>query len=487
MDSLKKLKKQVLIYGISFSLLSFSLAAMTHAQDSQTISAPTHNAEGTSNADTSDAKPWNNGPLVTKFHMLAHANGEPFFYLGDTAWELFHRLDREEVDVYLSNRAAKGFNVIQAVALAELQGLSEPNAYGHFPLVDNNPLQPDIKPGDNNDYWDHVNYVIERAEHHGLYVAFLPIWGQWVHPKWMEGINAIFTDYDTAYSYGEWIANKYKHHPNIIWVVGGDRVPETDIHTVAFNGMANGINDNDDAHLITFHPQGWGDKSSQHWWHDNPWLDFNMGQTGHSTRDNLNVINMMTIDRNKQPIKPSINAEPAYEDHPVNWKQENGYFRAYDVRQNAYWSVFSGGAGFTYGHHSIWQMYDEGRKNINFADRYWHQALDRPGADDMRHLKSLIMSYPYFSRRPAPEIFEQTDGDLPVVASMGENFVMLYFADSSAIKLKPDAISLSKSKARWFNPRNGAMTEFNADIKGNISPPSALDREMQDYVLVIDL
>ena len=24
-------------------------------------------------------------------------DGEPFFYLGDTAWEIFHRLNREEM------------------------------------------------------------------------------------------------------------------------------------------------------------------------------------------------------------------------------------------------------------------------------------------------------------------------------------------------------------------------------------------------------
>jgi hypothetical protein len=45
-----------------------------------------------------------------------------FFWLGDTAWELFHRLTREEAERYLENRRAKRFTVIQAVALAELDG-----------------------------------------------------------------------------------------------------------------------------------------------------------------------------------------------------------------------------------------------------------------------------------------------------------------------------------------------------------------------------
>src|SRR5687768_17810389 len=60
---------------------------------------------------------------------LQTADGKPFFWLGDTAWELFHRLTREEAEKYLKNRADKGFTVIQAVALAELDGLRDPNPY----------------------------------------------------------------------------------------------------------------------------------------------------------------------------------------------------------------------------------------------------------------------------------------------------------------------------------------------------------------------
>jgi hypothetical protein len=73
---------------------------------------------------------------------LQYENGEPFFYLGDTAWELFHRLTRDEADLYLQTRAQQGFNVIQAVVLAELDGLRVPNREGHLPLIDNDPTQP---------------------------------------------------------------------------------------------------------------------------------------------------------------------------------------------------------------------------------------------------------------------------------------------------------------------------------------------------------
>src|SRR3954466_15094563 len=66
--------------------------------------------------------------------FLVTADGRPFFWLGDTAWELFHRLTREDAERYLQNRAGRRFTIVQAVALAEFDGLTQPNAYGHTPL-----------------------------------------------------------------------------------------------------------------------------------------------------------------------------------------------------------------------------------------------------------------------------------------------------------------------------------------------------------------
>src|SRR5207253_9567992 len=103
--------------------------------------------------------------------------------LGDTAWELFHRLDRDEATRYLENRAAKGFTVIQAVLLAELDGLHDPNAYGYLPLIGDDPTKPDIREGPANDYWDHVDFIENKAEDLGLVIGMLPTWGDKWHAK----------------------------------------------------------------------------------------------------------------------------------------------------------------------------------------------------------------------------------------------------------------------------------------------------------------
>ena len=154
-------------------------------------------------------------------HFIVKADGSPFFYLGDTAWELFHRLNREEAERFLKNRASKGFTVIQAVALAELDGLNDPNPYGHRPLLNNDPTTPDVKDGANNDYWDHVDFIVKRAGELGMYIGFLPTWGD----KWNRGRGAgpeVFNPQNAA-AYGEWIGKRYKDATNIIWILGGDR------------------------------------------------------------------------------------------------------------------------------------------------------------------------------------------------------------------------------------------------------------------------
>src|SRR5678815_2392146 len=102
---------------------------------------------------------------------LQYEDGRPFFYLGDTAWELFHRLNREEATQYLTNRAQKGFTVIQAVVLAQLGGLTVPNPYGDLPLVEKDPARPVEA------YFQHVDFIVNKAEELGLFVGMLPTWG----------------------------------------------------------------------------------------------------------------------------------------------------------------------------------------------------------------------------------------------------------------------------------------------------------------------
>jgi hypothetical protein len=63
---------------------------------------------------------WAHGPLTvsTNRRFLTFDDGTPFFYVADTAWELFHRLTREEAEEYRVTRAADGTYVFVYVPCA---------------------------------------------------------------------------------------------------------------------------------------------------------------------------------------------------------------------------------------------------------------------------------------------------------------------------------------------------------------------------------
>jgi hypothetical protein len=331
-------------------------------------------------------------------HYLQYANGTPFFWLGDTAWELFHRLTLKEIEHYLSNRSAKGFTVIQAVALAEFDGLRKPNQNGDLPFENLDPTKPNEK------YFAFIDTVIKMAAAKNLIIGLLPTWGDKVFVSW--GLGPKVFDSTNAYAYGLWLGKRYANTPNIAWILGGDRPPVQDSldFRPVWRNMANGILEGTAGRaFISYHISGGAVSTSAHLHHE-PWLHMNMMQSGHGSGRDVPVWNAIHHDYGLQPAKPTLDAEPNYEDHPVNpwpkWDTASGYFRDYDVRKQCYRSVFAGAPGVTYGHHAVWQFYNPREEKINHADRYWTAAIDRPGAVQVGYLKSLILSRPSLHRVP---------------------------------------------------------------------------------------
>jgi hypothetical protein len=425
--------------------------------------------------------------------FLVEEDGRPFFYLGDTAWELFHRLNRSEADRYLEDRARKGFTVIQAVALAELDGLGVPNAQGHRPLLENDPARPDVRDGPDNDYWDDVDYVIDKAASLGLRIGFLPTWGD----KWMKGTwgvgPEIFTP-QNARSYGRWLGTRYRTKP-LIWILGGDRAIETEPVRAIQQALAEGLREGDGgAHLISFHPAG--GRGSAESFHEEPWLDFNMRQNGHSP--GYKGYAETLTDYRRVPVKPVLDAEPLYEGHPVSFKaSEFGYSIAADVRRPLYWDLFNGACGHTYGHHSIWQMAAPDRAPTNAPMLSWADALAAPGAAQVQYARWLLESRPYLTRIPDPSLVVEKDpatvwpgaGVYRFVGTRDESgsYAMIYAPVGRSFTVNLTSLSGSSIKAWWFNPRDGTaalLEEFNKVAQRDFTPPNA--GEFLDWVLVLD-
>lgn len=415
---------------------------------------------------------------------LVTADNKVFFWLGDTAWELFHRLTREEADKYLQDRADKGFNVIQAVALAEMDGLHTPNAYGEIPLENDDPTKP------REAYFQHVDYVINKAADLGLYVGLLPTWGDKID-KSTWGIGPEIFNAENAKIYGRWIGTRYKNKKNIIWILGGDRNPNEKgiaIWRAMAAGIVEGVGGQDKA-LMTFHPQpnNLEDAGSSKYFHNDRWLDLNMFQTGHC-REN-NVWDRIQVAYNRAPFKPVLDGESLYEDHPVCFNAKDlGISSAYDVRRNAYLDVFAGACGHTYGCHDIWQMNAPNRTPINGPHFPWYVALDLPGAGQMKYLRRLIESRPMLDRVPDQTLIQDAMGTNDhIQATRGKDYIFVYSTEGKPITVNMGKISGKEVNTFWYNPKNGESKDngrLNNVGQQIFTPPTTGYGE--DWVLVID-
>jgi hypothetical protein len=412
---------------------------------------------------------------------LQFADGTPFFYLGDTAWALFHRLTREEADRYLEDRARKGFTVIQAVALSELDGLTAPNPYGALPLVDKDPSRP------NEAYFAHVDHIVSRAEALGMFTGFLPTWGKY----WKAGPDRIFTP-ENARAYGRFLGRRYRERA-IIWILGGDQNVASPDERAIIDAMAAGLEEGDGgAHLITFHPRGPGQSSLQ--LHDAAWLDFHMTQSSHAARDHDTGL-YAERDLRLTPLRPTIDGEPRYEHIPVGFYNRDydrhDRFDDDDVRQAAWWSVMAGAAGHTYGNNNIWQMWQPGRAPVIHANIPWPRALDHPGAAQMGHLRRLFEARPFVTLRPDPAFVVDgpRTGGAKVRAMRAENgsFAFVYSPRGETFTVDKGLIRAARLKEIWYDPRYGVAYEFHTtDNQGYQSYTPPTSGRGQDWVLILE-
>ena len=410
--------------------------------------------------------------------FLVHDDGSPFFYLGDTAWELLHRCTLEESERYLADRAAKGFTVIQTVALAELDGLHTPNCNGDLPLIDDDPSRP------NEAYFAHVDAVLDLAASLGLHLGLLPTWGDKWNTKWGTGPE-VFTP-DNAAAFGRFLGRRYRGEP-IIWIVGGDRPIENETHRLIVRSLAEGLRAGDEGeHLITMHT--WGPHSTSEYVHEEAWLDFHTCQSGHA-RNSANW-RFIAADYALTPVRPCMDAEPGYEDMAdkiVNL--DGGYLDDWDARKSAYWALFAGAHGHTYGCNPVWQMWAAGRKPVIWPRRPWHEAMHLPGSAQVRHAKALLLSRPFLTRIPDQSMIVSNEGEgtshVQATRDGAGRYAFVYLPCGEAVELDLSALAGDEVAAWWYDPRTGSARSLGVlsrQERMTFTPPPG----GPDWVLVLD-
>jgi hypothetical protein len=424
------------------------------------------------------AAPWDeHGSLrvAASGHSLEHEDGTAFFLLADTAWHLLS-LPEAEIEVYLADRAAKGFNVVLADYHVEAKS-------------------------DRDADWQLADAVVERAAKHGLYVGIVAGWGTAFRKHTPQQMREC----------GQRLGKRYREMPNVIHIgvaefykikgrLDGEAL-STD-HLARLDQLGQGIRSMDTEHLITMH--GFPDRGAvgqpATYFQKSAWCDFYAVQT-HQFQTLIRS-NMSHDWQMKSPTKPTLNAEGGYEGadkslHP--WLKKKASVALFDSgwgqRFQAYWSVFSGSCGYVYGHDYLWHMSDP-QGHLGVLHR---PALAAPGAACMRHLHTL-MEPRIATATPDPKLITSDPGtdagsdtttlpDLRCASRAADgSWALIYTTLGRPFTLDLAKLTSKLFRASWFNPRNGSYTDagsFTRQEKPDFDPPGPEGKDC-DWVLVLD-
>jgi len=499
MKNSSKNRLKIILTGLMLTGFTFSFANVKGSWD------PTCQNSN----DTIDTKGPDQLLIDQSRRFLTTKDGKPFFWLGDTGWQLFSKLDEGDVLKYLWDRKHKQFNVIQAHMLD--WDIRKPNAYGHIPFENYNIDKP------NEQYWQHADFIVRQAADIGLYLALLPIWasshieiddeqgGPGVEQKSPGSLAPTPAE---AYRYGKFVGERYKKYSNIVWVLGGDTRPtKHEVYDALARGITDGYANGDPGRvLMSYHPPGGTYRppatSTGEFYHNKPWMDFNMIQSGHRI-GNKNYERIYE-DYQRTPVKPTFDSEPCYERIPVKHKFARGQFTAWHLRRRGYWSVLSGGFGFSYGGNGIWQMDAPGKiQKYTHHNFYWYDALHYEGAYDMAHIRRLFESRPFLNPERIPDqsiiVSDQGMVDDRIQAARASDFsyYIIYITNGRPFEVDLSQFRGDQVNCWWYNPRDGKVYDSEYQPADNpfmvlskvkkysFDPPGDTAQE-NDWVLILD-
>jgi hypothetical protein len=361
-------------------------------------------------------------------------------------------------------------------------GTLRPNAYGDLAFIDGDPARPNVTPGKNPkrpgeyDYWDHVDYVIDRAKAHGLTLGLLPLF------VGHRGDGYRYLNPNNAAVYGRFLGERYGRKPHILWILGGDNTPDTEEkrkvwHEMA-RGIAVGVTGSEEYYrtLMTYHINS--ANSSSHWFHKAPWLDFNMVQVWGNEQG---IYPKLVEDYNRTPAKPTGLGEGSYENGP---QYPTRPIDALKIRKQAYWSYLAGGY-HTYGNTDTWNF--SSYKPEGTQD--WKAALHSPGAAHLSVLAKFFKSLPWWQLVPDQTLFAEGAGtgetlNAAMRSTEGDR-LLVYLSHPTPISLHLDRITAGAALATWIDPQTGARTaigEFPTKGTRSFTPPDG----WQDALLWVE-
>ncbi|MEX2519499.1 MAG: DUF4038 domain-containing protein [Paracoccaceae bacterium] len=401
-------------------------------------------------------------------HLL-DGEGRPLLVVGDAAWSLMVELRREDAELYLEDRKARGFNAL-LINLIEHQFSSNPpaNAYGERPFVGGAAFE------DPNDvYFDHVDWVLRRARSMGFAVFLTPAYigagggGQGWYTEMREAGP------ERLRHYGLYLGRRFGALKNIVWTQGGDEdAPEPSL----VSAIAEGIREADPAALQTVHSRR--DTVTAAAWADAPWLDLDAAYT---YGDVFEKVAAQKRDRFDLPV---IMIESLYENEHGTTEQT--------LREAAYGAIMAGAAGYVFGNNPIWHFSSGG---LFDAPRAWRDELPRAGSLNMGNMRTFFEPLEWWT------MAEDADGALCgwrtklgrvkcAIARDGA-FAVAYAPRGGAIRLGTGGLAEGPICASWYDPSSGGRYQASEAplIHGEdfiAEPPQPLNfRGFHDWVLLL--
>ncbi len=413
------------------------------------------------------------------------ADGTPFRWLADTAWTVPARLKWDDVQYYMKTRKEQGFTVLQMVVLDPEFNEEMRNPCGTAALHDQDLLKPDEA------YFSYVDWVLDQAEHYGFYVLLLPVWGELVVGwDWSGGTHKKYVTEQNAESYGLWLGKRMKHRNNILWCLGGDRMPVCrgedyrPVWRALAEGLAYGLTgkrlrcDGDREEwkklLFTYHACHEAEtglcSTFSYWTEEDAWISFIMLQSGHGAfKKNYALIEDELADH---PGFPVWDGEPAYEMMPMTWpvEDENSFHGTLIVRKRAYWALLAGAFGHTYGHASVWCTATQKDKN-QICRVTWDEAIHSEGSHQMKILRDFMEAFPASVLTPCQERLLRQSAEEDVLdtheqaaADISGGRLAVYFASNTEERIDLTGLWDGKVYGGWFNPSDGSV-----DLLGELS------------------
>jgi hypothetical protein len=412
-----------------------------------------------------------NNPLVKNGFLkiapnrrtLAHADGTPFFWLGDTAWEMLVRGKKDEMLRLLDDRARKGFTALQTTHAMLVEDDSR-DFNGTLLYLNNDRTLLNPR------FFDGLDSLMTWANERGIVVALVPQWANGGVEGYDRGwVRKPITQAEALIA-AEYLGARYAAH-HVVWVVGGDvryDTPERRLYWERFAGVLREADGGQQ--LMSIHPEGLT-ASYDFFSNTASWLDFHMLQSSHQPWTNDRTA-LVRRGYDRLPTKPVLNAEPPYEDFILNSFFSDfeasfigGKYRAkpYDVRLAAYMSIFNGGlVGVTYGANGIFQWNSEANPNPIHQPRLTvDSALSLPGSAQMGILKRLLTDVHWEEMIPRLDLVTTIAAERGVTPFYGalassETFIGYFGEGLRSVTLSCGALRGDGAfVVRWISPTTG--------------------------------